>query len=157
VFFGVTAAAALTGQLGCGSFIVRHGALRMSQVALVMLAVAMAAMRWLAKHVHRLRHPGGMARRCPRRRVRTCWAGFAAEAGAAGVFPEADGGAGGSSAGRHAGTGDFGCGGWRAPCCGGAGAAAFAVALQPLRERFDDDRVPTQLFRISDFGRTLKS
>ena len=42
VYFSITAAASLLGQMGCGSFIVRHGALRMSQVALVMLAAGMA-------------------------------------------------------------------------------------------------------------------
>ena len=41
VYYGINAMAALTGQLGCGSFIVRHGALRMSQVALTMLAIGM--------------------------------------------------------------------------------------------------------------------
>src|SRR4030095_2186704 len=42
IYFGVTAAASLVAQLGCGSFIVRHGALRMSQVSLVMLAIGTA-------------------------------------------------------------------------------------------------------------------
>ena len=42
VYFGMTAASSLLGQMGCGSFIIRHGALRMSQVALVMLAAGMA-------------------------------------------------------------------------------------------------------------------
>src|SRR3954447_21156492 len=39
VYFGLTAAASLVAQLGCGSFIVRHGALRMSQISLVMVAL----------------------------------------------------------------------------------------------------------------------
>ena len=42
VYFGLTAAASLVAQLGCGSFIVRHGALRMSQISLVMLAAGTA-------------------------------------------------------------------------------------------------------------------
>ena len=42
IYFGLTAFAALIAQLGCGSFIVRYGALRMSQVALVMLATGTA-------------------------------------------------------------------------------------------------------------------
>ena len=37
IYFGLTAVAALFAQLGCGSFIVRHGALRMSQIALLLL------------------------------------------------------------------------------------------------------------------------
>jgi hypothetical protein len=45
VYYGVAAAAALFAQMGCGSFIVRYGALRMSQVALVLLGggIAVAA------------------------------------------------------------------------------------------------------------------
>ena len=42
IYFGLTAAASLVSQLGCGSFIVRHGALRMSQISLVMIAVGTA-------------------------------------------------------------------------------------------------------------------
>ena len=42
VFFSIGAIASLATQLGCGSFIIRYGALRMSQVALVMLALGMA-------------------------------------------------------------------------------------------------------------------
>ena len=38
VYFGITALASVVTNLGCGSLIVRHGALRVSQVALVMLA-----------------------------------------------------------------------------------------------------------------------
>src|SRR5262249_60364930 len=43
IYFGITAAASLIAQLGCGSFIVRHGALRMNQVSLVMVAAGTAA------------------------------------------------------------------------------------------------------------------
>ena len=35
--------------------------------------------------------------------------------------------------------------------------AAFIAALQPLRRRFDDDRIPTRTFRLSDFKTTLTS
>ena len=37
VYYGLAAAASLVAQMGCGSFIVRYGAVRMSQVALVLL------------------------------------------------------------------------------------------------------------------------
>src|ERR1700692_1523195 len=49
VYYGVSAAASLFAQMGCGSFIVRYGALRMSQVALVLLGggMAVAAEGWL--------------------------------------------------------------------------------------------------------------
>jgi hypothetical protein len=43
VYYGISAAASLFAQMGCGSFIVRYGALRMSQVALVLLGGGMAA------------------------------------------------------------------------------------------------------------------
>src|ERR1700716_3375236 len=45
VYYGLSAAASLFAQMGCGSFIVRYGALRMSQVALVLLGggIAVAA------------------------------------------------------------------------------------------------------------------
>jgi hypothetical protein len=34
---------------------------------------------------------------------------------------------------------------------------ALAVMLQPLRARFDDDRVPSRRFRLSDFRVTIAS
>ncbi|WP_431269155.1 hypothetical protein [Dankookia sp. P2] len=42
-YVSLSALAALTFQLGCGSFLIRHGALRMSQVALVMLGIGLGA------------------------------------------------------------------------------------------------------------------
>src|SRR5690349_22538970 len=42
IYFAMTAGASLVAQLGCGSFIVRHGALRMSQASLVLLAAGIA-------------------------------------------------------------------------------------------------------------------
>jgi hypothetical protein len=42
VYFGLTAIAALVGQLGSGGFIIRHGAIRMSQVALLSVGGGMA-------------------------------------------------------------------------------------------------------------------
>jgi hypothetical protein len=42
VYFALTAIAALIGQLGSGGFIIRHGAIRMSQVALVSAGGGMA-------------------------------------------------------------------------------------------------------------------
>jgi hypothetical protein len=49
VYYGLSAAASLIAQMGCGSFIIRYGALRMSQVALVLLGggMAVAAEGWL--------------------------------------------------------------------------------------------------------------
>jgi nitrate/nitrite transporter NarK len=42
VYFALTAIAALIGQLGSGGFIIRHGAIRMSQVALLSTGAGMA-------------------------------------------------------------------------------------------------------------------
>ena len=46
IYFGITAASSLVAQLGCGSFIVRYGAMRMSQISLFLVAAgtAMAAL-----------------------------------------------------------------------------------------------------------------
>jgi hypothetical protein len=42
VYFGLVAIAALIGQLGSGGFIIRHGAIRMSQIALLSTGAGMA-------------------------------------------------------------------------------------------------------------------
>jgi hypothetical protein len=41
-YFGLTAVAALVGQLGSGGFLIRHGAIRMSQIALLSVGGGMA-------------------------------------------------------------------------------------------------------------------
>ena len=56
VYYGISAAASLFAQMGCGSFIVRYGALRMSQVALVLLGGGMAV-------AVRARYPASAPRR----------------------------------------------------------------------------------------------
>src|SRR5271154_6851469 len=48
--------------------------------------------------------------------------------------------------------------GWRgAALITGVACVAFAAMLQPLRARFDDDRVPSRRFRLSDFRTTIAS
>jgi MFS family permease len=48
--------------------------------------------------------------------------------------------------------------GWRGTALITAAACvAFAAILQPLRVRFDDDRVPWRRFRLSDFRMTIAS
>ena len=42
IYFGLVAVAALIGQLGSGGFIIRHGAIRMSQIALLSVGGGMA-------------------------------------------------------------------------------------------------------------------
>src|SRR5215831_18831194 len=160
VYYGVSAAASLLAQMGCGSFIVRYGALRMSQVALVLLGGGMAAAG-----------EGGIA-------------GFAASAvigggGAAVSTPTSSQLLGRVSPPRLAPlvfsikqtavpAGVLICGfvgpamaaalGWRgAMLAMAAGCFAGAAMLQPLRARFDSDRVPSRRFRLSDFPTTIAS
>ena len=160
VYYGVSAAASLVAQMGCGSFIVRYGALRMSQVALVLLG-------------------GGMAVA-----AEGALPGFGASAiigggGAAASTPSSSQLLGRVSPVRLAPlvfsikqtavpAGLLICGflapaiasalGWRGAVLTAATACVmFAVVLQPLRARFDDDRVPSRRFRLSDFRTTIAS
>jgi MFS family permease len=160
VYYGLSAAASLLAQMGCGSFIVRYGALRMSQVSLVLLGGGMAAAV-----------QGGLF-------------GFAASAivgggGAAVSTPTSSQLLGRVSPPRLAPlvfsikqtavpAGVLICGflgpamapalGWRGAMLAVAIACVVcAVSLQPLRVRFDDDRVPSRRFRLADFGATIAS
>jgi MFS family permease len=160
VYYGMSAAASPLAQMGCGSFIVRYGALRMSQVALVLLGGGMAAAG-----------EGGAL-------------GFAASAvvgggGAAVSTPTSSQLLGRVSPPRLAplvfsikqtavpagvliagflGPAMAGAFGWRgAMLAVAAGCVACAAALQPLRARFDGDRVPSHRFRLSDFRTTIAS
>ncbi len=158
VYFGLSAAASLVAQMGCGSFIIRYGALRMSQVALVLLGGGMAAAV-----------EGGLL-------------GFGASAavgggGAAISTPTSSQLLGRVSPPRLAplvfslkqtavpagllvagflGPVMAAAWGWRgAMLATGAACVAGAAMLQPLRARFDDDRVPSRRFRLSDFRATI--
>src|SRR3954451_8066925 len=160
IYFGLSAAASLVAQMGCGSFIIRYGALRMSQVALVLLGGGMAAAA-----------EGGLL-------------GFGASAmigggGAAVSTPTSSQLLGRVSPPRLAPlvfsikqtavpAGLLICGflgpavavalGWRGAMLATAAACVMGAAiLQPLRARFDDDRVPSRRFRLSDFRATIAS
>jgi len=160
VYYGVSAAAALFAQMGCGSFIVRYGALRMSQVALVLLGGGMG-----------IAAEGGLL-------------GFGASAvigggGAAVSTPTSSQLLGRVSPPRLAPlvfsikqtavpAGLLICGflgpamaaawGWRGAMLATAAACLVGAAmLQPLRARFDNDRVPSRRFRFSDFRATIAS
>src|SRR6202022_3689378 len=56
VYFSLTAFAGLIGQLGSGGFIIRHGAIRMSQVALLFTG---ARQRWRRGRIDRVYRRGG--------------------------------------------------------------------------------------------------
>jgi hypothetical protein len=158
VYYGLSAAAALLAQMGCGSFVIRFGALRMSQAALVLLGGGMAAAA-----------EGGLL-------------GFGASAvigggGGAVSTPTSSQLLGQVSPPRLAPlvfsikqtavpAGILICGflgpamaqavGWRGAMLATGGACLVAAALlQPLRARFDRDRVSSRRFRLSDFPATI--
>jgi MFS family permease len=158
IYFAFTAAASLVAQLGCGSFIVRHGALRMSQVSLALLAAgtALAALGTpLALVLSALICGGGgavstpasshlLSRVSPPRYLPLVFSTkqTAVPAGLllAGLL--------GPQLTEWT--------GWRVTMLLCAAACAiFVLILQPLRKIFDTDRVPTRTFRMSDFKATL--
>ena len=160
VYFGLMSFAALVAQLGCGSFIVRYGSLRMSQVALVMLAAGMAlatlgtsSMLVLSAII------GGagaavstptsshlLGRVSPPNYLPLVFS-IKQTAVPAGLLLA---GALGPQLTQWT--------GWRGTILLSAAACAlFVLMLQPLRKVFDDDRVPTRSFRLSDFRATLTS
>lgn len=158
VYVGLGAAAALVFQLGCGSFIIRYGALRTSQAALVMLGVGLAAAAAgpLALFAISAIIGGGgsaistpasshlLGRHSPPRQAPLVFS-IKQTAVPAGLLI----------------AGLLGplmtlWWGWRgAMLAGGAACVVFAVMLQPLRAQFDTDRDPTRTFRFSDFATTL--
>ena len=158
IYFGLTALASLFVQLGCGGFIVRYGALRMSQVSLLMLVVA-GALATLATPLMLL------------------LSAILSGSGTALSTPSSSHLLGRCAPPRHmplvfsikqtaVPAGMLLCGvlgpqlthltGWRGVMLISAAACAvFALALQPLRRVFDDDRVPEQAIRLSDLRETL--
>lgn len=158
IYFALTAAASLVTQLGCGSFIVRHGALRMSQVSLALLAAGTALMALgtpLALILSALICGGGgavstpasshlLSRVSPPRYLPLVFSAkqTAVPAGLllAGLL--------GPQLTEWT--------GWRVTMVLCAAACAiFVLMLQPLRNIFDTDRVLTRTFRVSDFRTTL--
>jgi len=160
VYFGLTAAASLVVQLGCGSFIVRYGAMRMSQIALVLLAVGTALatlgtpLAWVLSAI--IAGGGGavstpasshlLARYASPRYLPLVFSikQTAVPAGLllAGVL--------GPQLTEWT--------GWRVTMLASAAASlAFALMLHPLCRLFDTDRVPSRTFRLSDFRTTLNA
>jgi len=158
VYFGLMALAALVSQLGCGSFIVRLGAFRVSQIALVTLGAgtALAALGTpLPLILSAIIGGGGGAVSTPASshllsrvtspRYLPLVFSIKQTAVPAGLLL----------------AGLFGPPltewmGWRATMLIAAAACIVLVlVLQPLRRIFDTDRVPTRSFRWSDFKSTL--
>jgi len=154
VYFGLMALASLVTQLGCGSFIVRHGAFRVSQIALVMLSIGTALTALgtpLPLVLSAIIGGGGGAVSTPASshllsrvtspRYLPLVFSIKQTAVPAGLLL----------------AGVLGPPltewmGWRTTMLISAAACAVLVlVLQPLRRVFDTDRVPTRTFRFSDF------
>jgi MFS family permease len=159
LYVGLGSIASLAFQLGCGSFILRHGALRMSQVALVLLAIGLAAAAVAGPliffAISAIIGGGGAAMSTPASshllgrysppRLAPMIFSIKQTAVPAGMLV----------------AGLLGplitdLAGWRAALLVSAAAAfVFAFLLQPLRGEFDADRVPSRSFRFSDFVTTI--
>ena len=160
IHYGVSAAASLVVQMGCGSFIIRYGALRMSQVALVLLGggMAVAAEGSLPGFGASAIIGGGggavstpttsqLLYRVSSPRLAPLVFSIKQTAVPAGLLICG-----------FLGPAMAGALGWRGAVLATATACvALAVMLQPLRARFDDDRVPSRRFRLSDFRVTIAS
>lgn len=160
IYFGLTSVFALLAQMGCGSFIMRYGPLRMSQVALAMLSVGMLCMTggWMiAFFLSALIGGSGAAISTPTSsqllgkmsppRLAPLMFSIRQTGVPMGLLL---GGAFGPTLAQSL--------GWRGTVIASAGAClAFVVLLQPLRPWFDIDLVPGRRFKFSDFGNTLRS
>lgn len=160
VYYGISAAAALCAQMGCGSFIIRYGALRMSQTALVLLGGGMAIAAeggFLGFGTSAIVGGGGGAISTPTSsqllgrvsppRLAPLVFSIKQTAVPAGLLI---------------------CGflgpamahalGWRgAMLAVGVACIVGAVMLQPPRARFDADRSSSRRFRLADFPATIAS
>jgi MFS family permease len=158
VYFGLTAIAALIGQLGSGGFIIRHGAIRMSQVALLSTGGGMAVAiigGARASYCRRLIGNGIAAVATPassqllgRWAVRR-YAPFAFSVTQTAIPA-------GILLGRWLGPILAQSLGWRGTMLVSAGACwFFALLLQLLHGRLDTDPLPTHAIYLSDFPTTI--
>ena len=160
IYFGLTSFFALIAQMSCGSFIIRYGPLRMSQVALAMLAIGTLCMTEGAKImflVSAMIGGGGAAISTPTSsqllgrwsppRLAPLVFSIKQTAVPAGLLI---GGALGPPMAAWL--------GWRDTVLVSAAAClAFVFMLQPLRKIFDADRDPNRAFKLSDAPATVKS
>ncbi len=160
VYFGLTALAALAGQLGSGGFIIRHGAIRMSQVALLSTGGGMAAAiaggaagfvlsALVGNGIAAVATPASsqLLGRWAVRRYAPFAFSITQTAIPAGIL------LGGSLGPALAQTV-----GWRGTMLISACVCwFFALVLQPLRGRLDTDPVPTHAIHLTDFHTTITS
>ena len=158
VYFALTAVAALIGQMGSGGFIIRHGAIRMSQVALLSTGggMAVAIIGGAAGFVLSALVGNGIAAvatpassqmlgRWAVRRYAPFAFSITQTAIPAGILL---GGSLGPVLAQSL--------GWRGTMLLSAGLCwVVALLLQPLRGKLDTDPVPTHVLRLSDFRTTV--
>jgi hypothetical protein len=160
VYFGLVAIAALIGQLGSGGFIIRHGAIRMSQMALLSTGggMAVAVLGGATGFVLSALVGNGIAAvatpasshllgRWAVRRYAPFAFSITQTAIPAGILL---GGSLGPLLAQHI--------GWRGTMLISAGACwCFALLLQPLHGRIDTEATPTHAIHLSDFRTTVTS
>ena len=159
-YFGLTAFWALVFQMSCGSFIVRYGALRVSQAALVMLAAGTAIIvegSFLVWGVSAILAGGGAAVSTPA--SSHLLGRYSPPQYAPLVFSVKQTAVpAGLLLAGFAGPLLTTLAGWRGAMLAVAAAClVFAFVLQPLRERFDSDRIATHAFTLADLKGTLTS
>jgi len=160
VYFGLVAIAALIGQLGSGGFIIRHGAIRMSQMALLSTGGGMAAAvlggatgfvlsALVGNGIAAVATPASshLLGRWAVRRYAPFAFSITQTAIPAGILL---GGSLGPLLAQHI--------GWRGTMLISAGACwCFALLLQPLHGRIDTEATPTHAIHLSDFRTTVTS
>lgn len=159
VYVGIVAMTALAVQAGCGSFIIRYGPLRMSQIALVLTGagLVLATPGFLLLFALSAVIVGGFAvstpasshllRRYSTPQIAPLVFSLKQTAVPAGFL------LGGLIVPALIGWVD-----WRAAMwIVAAFCVIVAVILQPLRREFDSDRIPTRVFAVSDFKGTISA
>ena len=158
VYFGLTAIAALIGQLGSGGFIIRHGAIRMSQIALLSTGGGMAVAiiggaagfvlsALVGNSIAAVATPASsqLLGRWAIRRYAPFAFSITQTAIPAGILL---GGWLGPALAQSL--------GWRGTMLVSAGACGlFALLLQPLHGRLDTEPLPTHAIHLSDFVTTI--
>ena len=159
LYFALTACFALVGQIGCGSFILRYGPLRMSQIALLSMAVGLSiAVQGSPVAFVLLAVIGATGAACATpasSQLLNRWSPprlapivFSVKQTAVPIGILLGGSLAPSAAGWL---------GWKGTMLVAVGAlVAFVFVLQPLRQRFDADRLPNRAFRLADLAATMR-